>query len=95
MNVDFNKTSLAFTNLLDNALRFSPPGSDITLGAVQSENDVLTWVQDRGPGIPVDQLQKIFEEFYQLETPTSRHYGGLGIGITIAKGIFEAQDGEI
>jgi len=95
VNVDFHKTSLAFTNLLNNAIRFSPQGSDITLGAVQSEEDVLVWVQDQGTGIPADQLQKIFEEFYQIETPTSRHYGGLGIGLTIAKGIIEAQDGQI
>lgn len=95
VNVDFNKTCLAFTNLLNNAIRFSPQGSDITLGAFQSEEDVLVWVQDQGPGIAADQLQKIFEEFYQIETPTSRHYGGLGIGLTIAKGIIEAQDGQI
>lgn len=55
----------------------------------------MVWVQDQGLGIPADQLQKIFEEFHQIETPTSRHYGGLGIGLTIAKGIIEAQDGQI
>ena len=95
VSVDFKKTCLAFTNLLNNAIRFSPQGSDITVGAIQSEEDVLVWVQDRGPGIPADQLQKIFEEFYQIETPTSRHYGGLGMGLTIAQGIIEAQDGQI
>ena len=95
INVDHQKTSMAFTNLLDNAIRFSPQAGDITIGAVQDDDQVLVWVQDKGEGIPVDQLQKIIEEFFQVEAPHTRHYGGLGIGLTIAKGIFEAQDGKI
>jgi signal transduction histidine kinase len=55
----------------------------------------MAWVQDRGFGIPVDKLQKVFEEFYQIEPPNTRRHGGLGIGLTIAKGIFEVQGGKI
>ena len=95
INVDHQKTSMAFSNLLDNAIRFSSQAGDITIGAVEDDDQVLVWVQDRGEGIPVDQLQKIFEEFFQVEAPYTRHYGGLGIGLTIAKGILEAQDGKI
>jgi signal transduction histidine kinase len=95
VNVDISKTTLAFTNLLNNAIRFSPPGCEITVGAVQNGDDVMAWVQDRGKGIPRDQLQKIFEEFYQVESADALHRGGLGIGLSIAKGIIEAQDGEI
>lgn len=95
VSVDPARTALAFSSLLDNAIRFSPKGSEITLGAVRNGDQVLAWVQDRGAGIPADQIQKIFEEFYQIEAPNSRHYGGLGIGLTIAKGIIEAQDGKI
>jgi len=95
VNVDIDKTSLAFVNILDNAIRFSPQGSDITIGTIRQGSHVMAWVQDHGIGIPVDKLQKIFEEFYQIEPPNTRQYGGLGIGLTIAKGLIEAQEGKI
>jgi len=95
VSVDLDKTSLALVNLLNNASRFSPKGITITVGTKTRGDMVLAWVQDQGIGIPSDKLEKIFEEFCQIEPPNTRHYGGLGIGLPIAKGIIEAQDGRI
>jgi signal transduction histidine kinase len=93
--VDVDRTTLAIVNLLNNAIRFSSEDSEIVVGAVDQGKKVLIWVQDKGIGIPVDKLQKVFEEFYQIEPPNTRRHGGLGIGLTIAKGLIEAQDGRI
>jgi signal transduction histidine kinase len=95
VNVDQERTVLAFVNLLNNAIRFSPEGSRIVIGAVDQGKEIMAWVQDSGEGIPVNKLQKVFEEFYQLEPPNTRRHGGLGIGLTIAKGIIEMQGGRI
>jgi signal transduction histidine kinase len=95
VDVDPEKTTLAFVNLLNNAIRFSSEGSQIVIGAIEQGNQVMAWVQDNGIGIPGDKLQKVFEEFYQIEPPNTRRYGGLGIGLTIAKGLIEVQGGKI
>ncbi len=93
--VDPDKITTAFVNLLNNAVHFSPQGGEITVGAAQQGDRIMAWVQDHGVGIAPDKLQKIFESFYQAESPNTRHYGGLGIGLTITKGLIEAQGGKV
>jgi signal transduction histidine kinase len=93
---DPEKLTAAFVNLLDNAVRFTPEGGKITISAVlQPGGDMLVTLQDTGIGIPETDLKKIFNEFYQVEPHTTRKYGGMGIGLPIAKGLVEAHGGKI
>lgn len=93
--VDIDKTVSALANVCHNAVRFSPQGGLIEVGARAHGDQVLIWVRDFGIGMTPEHLQKIFQAFYQAEPPMTRRYGGLGIGLAIAKGLIEGQNGKI
>jgi signal transduction histidine kinase len=93
---DPEKLTTVFVNVLDNAVRFTRESGTITIGArLQPGGEVLSWVTDTGKGIPEGELKKIFQEFYQIEPHTTRKYGGMGIGLSIAKGLVDAHGGNI
>ncbi len=89
------KLTAAFVNLLNNAVRFTPEGGRILIGAQAQQAGTLAWVQDNGTGLQNGDLKLIFQEFYQVEPHTTRKTGGMGIGLTIAKGLVEAHGGKI
>jgi two-component system osmolarity sensor histidine kinase EnvZ len=80
-------------NLLHNAIKFTPEGGRIRIGARDAGEDVLLFIQDSGPGIPAEHLDRIFERFYK--TDPARSGGGSGLGLAIAKHIVEGHGGRI
>jgi signal transduction histidine kinase len=82
-------------NLVDNALRHTPPGGCVTIGARATPEGVVFHVADSGPGFSPDDLAHGFEQFYRGEAARSRAMGGAGLGLAIARGIVEAHGGRI
>ncbi|HYK02345.1 MAG TPA: ATP-binding protein [Thermoanaerobaculia bacterium] len=82
-------------NLLSNALKYSPEGSDIDVRVAREDGSVATSVTDHGIGIPRDEIPQLFERFHRARNVSSRYYGGLGLGLYIARAIVEAHGGEI
>lgn len=91
VQADVERIGQVFSNLIGNAIKFTPAGGRITLGATRVEGKVRFSVTDTGPGIPPEQLQKLFAQFWQAKADSR----GIGLGLTIAKGIVEAHAGQI
>jgi two-component system phosphate regulon sensor histidine kinase PhoR len=78
----------ALINLMDNAVKYSPPGSQVRAGArTAGEQELIFEVQDEGPGIPAQHLERIFERFYRIDKARSREAGGTGLGLAIVRHI--------
>jgi two-component system phosphate regulon sensor histidine kinase PhoR len=93
VKADEGRLEQVLVNLIHNAIKFSPPGGTISLGAAAEGRLVRFFVQDSGVGIPEDDLERIFERFYK--TDRARSSGGTGLGLSIARHIVEAHGGRI
>ena len=93
IRADLPRLEQVLVNLIHNAVKFTPPGGEITLMAAPIDQSVCFSVRDTGLGIPTDDLPRIFERFYRVDR--SRTGGGTGLGLSIAKHIVEAHGGKI
>ena len=92
---DTNKLSRVMENLLGNAFKFTPVGGTVTITFKEENKRAVVTVADTGIGLAPDQLEKIFDKFYQVDSAYTRSIGGSGMGLTIAREIVEAHGGRI
>lgn len=85
----------AIVNLIDNAIKYSPPGKRILIDAENCEYEVAIRVRDEGPGIASEHLPRLFERFYRVDKSRSRKFGGTGLGLAIVKHIALAHGGSV
>jgi signal transduction histidine kinase len=85
----------ALINLVDNAVKHSPPGGRVAVGLDGSEAGVSLWVEDHGQGIPPEEHERIFERFYRRGSELRRETQGIGIGLTIVQHIVQAHGGRV
>ncbi len=92
---DRDRLEQVLGNLLENAVKYSPEGSEVFVNVDHRDNEVVTSVCDRGIGIPSDELSIVFERFHRGRQVSSTNYGGLGLGLYITKQIVERHGGSI
>ncbi|HEX9018987.1 MAG TPA: ATP-binding protein [Anaerolineaceae bacterium] len=95
VSADEEKISWVITQLIDNAIKFTPSGGTVTVSANHENNQVCVSVTDTGIGIPASQMDEIFDSFHQLDGSTTRRAGGTGLGLALAKKIIEAHNASI
>jgi two-component system phosphate regulon sensor histidine kinase PhoR len=95
VKIDKTLASQAIHNLVDNALKYSPVNQPIHLETAKFNGLVILDVVDQGPGIPVSEQRKIFEQFYRADQDGSRRKKGVGIGLSLVKQIMKEHHGEV
>jgi two-component system phosphate regulon sensor histidine kinase PhoR len=95
VRVDPDRISQVLTNLVDNAIKYSPPQGEVVVRVLNHAGGVAIEVTDHGTGMPDSELSRIFERFYRVEKGRSARHGGRGLGLAIAKHIVEAHGGAL
>jgi signal transduction histidine kinase len=95
VNIDAKRIRQVLDNLIDNAIKYSPPGTEIVISSEVSGNELLVSISDHGVGIPAGELTNIFDRMYRIEQRVYSGVSGMGLGLYIAQGLVEAHDGKI
>lgn len=92
IHVDADRVHQIFSNFMGNALKFTPAGGTVTIGAEPTGDHVRFWVRDTGPGLSPEELNHVFDRFWQAKQQGSH---GVGLGLAIARGLTEAHGGTV
>jgi PAS domain S-box-containing protein len=95
VNADATRLAQVVTNMLENAIKFTPPRGSVDIDVLREGQDAVLRVSDTGIGIPPELLSRVFELFAQAEQPMDRSAGGLGIGLTLSRRLVEMHGGTI
>jgi two-component system sensor histidine kinase KdpD len=95
VHVDQTFLSQALSNVLDNAVTHSAPGADIAVGAASVRGEVEIRVEDSGPGVSADALPRLFDRFYRAPATATPSRRGVGLGLTVVRGLIEAMGGTV
>jgi len=95
VNADHDKIESVITNLISNAIKYSPKGTQVGVRCEASGNNVTVSVRDEGMGIKEEDQQKLFERYYRVESSNTRHISGFGIGLYLCAEIMVRHDGKI
>ena len=95
VEADQDRLAQIIDNILNNAIKYSPDGGNITVRLMTTHNEALLSIQDQGLGIPQKAIPHIFERFYRVDKARSREQGGTGLGLAIAKEVVERLNGRI
>lgn len=95
INCDADKIAQVVSNLVSNALKYTPSGGEVVLFAEARQSEILICVSDNGPGIPRDKWDQIFERFAQLGDSNTRQIDGVGLGLYIVRQIIERHGGRV
>ena len=95
VDTDKEKVHQIVSNLIENAVKYSEQGSEITIRCRPESRSVLLSVEDRGPGVPPDARDRLFDRFYQADQSKTREVGGIGLGLYISRGLARSLGGEL
>ena len=95
LNADYRRLSQVFSNLVNNAAKYTPNGGRILLAAKRQDNDVMVSVKDNGIGISAELLPDIFDIFVQAKSSQESERGGLGLGLTLVRSLVELHGGNV
>jgi signal transduction histidine kinase len=95
LHADQIKITIALSNLVKNAIQYTEAGGTVKIKVEEDSGHIKVTVTDNGIGIPPRELPRIFERFYQVETHLTRRYGGMGLGLSVAKAMIELHGGRI